>query len=180
MPDVAVTAADHAIGADTARVTVVEYADFECSYCQIAYGAMKILMEHYGPQVRFVYRHYPMSSWHPAAEAAAECAEAASAQHRFWEMYRMLYERPYGLKPEALRQYAGMIGMDVERYDRDMAAHRHLHRVHADQERGIHAHVRGTPWFFVNGEVQDVTFGMERLQKAIDMALVSGSGGTAH
>ncbi|KWR92011.1 DsbA family protein [Cupriavidus sp. IDO] len=171
MLEVAVTAADHAIGPDTARVTVVEYGDFECAYCQIAYGAMKILMEHYGPQVRFVYRHYPLTSWHPSAEAAAECAEAASAQDKFWPMYRMLYEHPYGLKPDALRQYAGMIGMDLGRYDSDMATHSFLQHVRADQQGGTRCHVRGTPSFFVNGAVQDVTFGMERLQMAIDTAL---------
>ncbi|MCY1222441.1 Thioredoxin [compost metagenome] len=173
MLEVAVTAADHAVGPDTARVTVVEYGDFECSYCRIAYGAMKILLEHYGPQVRFVYRHYPMASWHPSAEPAAECAEAAAAQDRFWQMYRMLYEHPQGLKPDVLRHYAGMAGLDLDRYDNDMSTHRHLPHIRADQHGGTRCRVRGTPSFFVNGTVQDVTFGMERLQRAIDTALAA-------
>ena len=173
MPDVAITSADHAVGPDTARVTVVEYGDFECEYCRMAYGAMKILMEHYGPQVRFVYRHYPMSHWHPSAEAAAECAEAAGAQQKFWQMYRLLHEKPDGLKPDALRHYAGMLGMDLDRYDQDMSAHAHLPHIRDDMRGATQWQVRGTPSFFVNGVVQDVTFGMERLQRAIDVALAA-------
>lgn len=170
---IAVTPTDHATGPARARVTVVEYGDFECSYCQIAYGGMKILLDHYGDDIRFVYRHFPLTDWHPTAELAAECAEAAAAQDRFWPMYRLLFERPHGIDAEVLREYAEVVGLDLKRYDQEMGAHLHLPRVHADRLAGERTHVRATPTFYVNGVVQDVTFGMERLQKAIDTALTA-------
>ncbi len=173
MLQVAVTHADHAAGPERAKVTVVEYGDFACAYCQIAYGGMRILLEHYGSDIRFIYRHFPLTAWNPTAELAAECAEAAAAQDKFWPMYRLLFERPHGIDERVLREYAEVVGLDLHQYDREMAAHMHLPRIHADLQGGERSHVRATPTFYVNGVVQDVTFGMERLQKAIDTALAA-------
>jgi protein-disulfide isomerase len=162
---------DHVLGRQGAHVTVVEYGDFECQYCHLAYGGVKILLSRYHDRVRFVYRHFPLSAWHPLAEGAAEAAEAAGAQHKFWPMYQQMFEQHHGLKPAALRQYAAALELDMERYDYDMKAHTYLQRVREHQQSGLASHVRGTPGFFVNGVIQDVTFGMEHLDQAIAAAL---------
>ncbi len=164
---------DHILGPASAHVTVVEYGDFECQYCRLAYGGVKILLARYHDRVRFVYRHFPLSAWHPLAEAAAEAAEAAGAQHKFWPMHQQIFEQHHGIKPATLREYAAALELDLERYDYDMKAHTYLQRVREHQHSGIGSHVRSTPSFFVNGGIQDVTFGMEHLDHAIAVALRS-------
>lgn len=162
---------DHVIGPDTARVTVVEYADFECPYCHQAYGAVKIMLKHFGDRMRFVFRHFPLVAWHSNAERAAEAAEAAGAQNRFWPMHDLLFNHLHSLDAASLRQYAATLDIDMARYDYEMEDRVYLQRIREHQQEGVKSHVRATPAFFVNDELQDVTFGMEELETAIGRKL---------
>lgn len=160
-------AADHVLGPASAAVTVIEYGDFECPYCRTAYPAVKILLKHFQDRVRFVFRHFPIVEMHPRAERAAESAEAAGAQGRFWPMHDLLFENQQHLSDEHLRQYALQARLDMQRYDQDMNSHVHLPSIREQMNIGEEHGARGTPTFFVNGVMEDVSFGMESLYKAI-------------
>jgi protein-disulfide isomerase len=162
---------DHILGPDTARVTLVEYGDFECPSCGQAYPAVKILRKHFGDRLRFVFRNFPLREIHPHAELAAEAAEAAGAQQKFWPMHDMLFEHQLHLKAASLRRYAEDVELDMERYDYEMGDHVYLQRVHEHIDSGTRSRVRSTPTFFVNGVIHDVSFGLERLQQAIEAEL---------
>ena len=168
---VPVSHADHALGPASAKVTLVEYGDFECPSCGQAYPAVKMLLERFGDGVRFVYRHFPLLEVHPHAELAAEAAETAGAQHKFWQMHDLLFEYQLHLKANNLRQYALQAELDLDRYDYELKEHVYLQRVHEHIDGGAKSGVRSTPAFFLNGAVQDVSFGLEGLHKALEAAL---------
>src|SRR5690349_9780727 len=115
--NVLVTPVDHVLGPATAHVVVMEYGDFECPTCAQARPAVKLLLKHFQHRMRFVFRHFPLVEAHPHAERAAEAAEAAGAQGKFWPMHDMLFENQQHLKLPALRRYAEEIGLDLERFD---------------------------------------------------------------
>jgi len=165
---VPVTHLDHILGPETARVTLVEYGDFECPNCGQAYPAVKILRKHFGERMRFVFRHFPLREVHPHAESAAEAAEAAAAQKKFWSMHNLLFENQAHLKSKSLRRYAEEAELELERYDYEMGDHVYLQRVLEHIDGGTKSHVRSTPTFFVNGVIRDVSFGLEHLQQAIE------------
>ncbi len=142
---------DRIRGPQDAPLTLVEYGDFECPYCGRAYTELKEVEEQMGPHLRFVFRHFPITSAHPHAEAAAMAAEAAAAQGRFWDMHSMLYEHQDSLDDDSLRGYAGALGLDLPRFDRDMTSRRFLPRVREDFMSGVRSGVNGTPTFFING-----------------------------
>jgi protein-disulfide isomerase len=163
--------ADHAEGPDHARVTLVEYGDFECPTCGQAFHAVEMLRRHFAGRMRFVFRNYPLREAHPHAERAAEAAEAAGGQGKFWAMYALLFENQLRLKPNNLRHYAEKLELDLARYDFEMQDHVYLQRVQEHIKSGVDSGIRGTPTFFVNGKLHDATFGFERLQAAIEAAL---------
>src|SRR6516165_7176279 len=117
---VPVGAVDHVIGAPHAVATVVEYGDFECPNCKQAAPAVKLLLERFAGRVRFVFRHFPLEEVHPHALAAAEAAEAAGGQGKFWEMHDLLFENQSHLKAQHLRAYAERLGLDRARYTAEM------------------------------------------------------------
>lgn len=166
-----VSRSDHIVGPATAKVTLVEYGDFECPFCGQAYPAVKILLGRFRERVRFVFRHFPLRELHPHAESAAEAAEAAGAQGKFWQMHDLLFENQLHLKAKNLRGYAEQAGLDLERYDYEMTDHVYLQRVQEHIDGGTRSKVRSTPGFFVNGIVQDVSFGFEHLEQAIETGL---------
>lgn len=166
-----VGAADHMLGPVRAPVTVVEYGDFECPNCKQAAPAVKILMARFAERVRFVYRHFPLEGVHPHALQAALAAEAAGAQGKFWPMHHLLFDSQAHLKLQQLRGYGERLQLDIERYDADMAGKVFLQRVREHIESGEKSGVRGTPAFFVNGAIQDVSFGMQRLFERVEEAL---------
>ena len=168
---VPVNHSDHFLGSASAKVTVVEYGDFECPSCGQAYPAVNMLLKHFGRRVLFVFRHFPLREVHPHAELAAEAAEAAAAQQKFWPMHNLLFEHQLHLKPNSLRQYAEKAELDLERYDYEMRDHVYLQRVQEHIGSGNRSGVRATPAFYVNGVVQDTSFGFQPLQTAIDAAL---------
>jgi len=154
---------DHVAGPPHAQLAVVEYGDYECPSCAQAYPAVKMLMERF----RFVFRHFPVVEVHPHALIAAEAAEAAGAQGQFWPMHDRLFEHGRHLELADLHQHARELALDIARFEADLADHVYVQRV---QEHIASAHasqVRGTPTFFVDGAMVDISFGLQALAEAI-------------
>ena len=162
---------DHIAGPASAPVTLVKYGDFECPSCGQAHSALKILRAHFGRKLRFVFRHYPQREAHPHAELAAEAAEAAGAQGKFWAYHDLLFENQLHLKDKQLAAYAAQAGLDLARWQFEMKDRVYLQRVQEHLQSGQHLGLRGTPSFFVNGVYTDVSFGLQHLHEAIDKAL---------
>jgi protein-disulfide isomerase len=162
---------DHVLGPATAKVGILEYGDFECPSCGQAHAALGIMLKRFGDRVRFAFRHYPLTEVHPHAEHAAEAAEAAGAQGKFWQMYDVLFTHQLHLKDNNLKQYAADLELDMQRYDFEMKDQVYLQRVREHQASGDQAGVRATPTFYVNGEMVDVSFGLQHLEQAIAKAL---------
>jgi protein-disulfide isomerase len=164
-------AIDHIQGPDLARVTLIEYGDFECPACIQAHAAMKIILAHFRRRLRFVYRHFPQRQIHSQAELAAEAAEAASAQGKFWPFYDLLFEHPQHLEEKHLLAHARRLSLDLPRYQYEMKDHVYRQRVQEHLQSGLHLGLRATPTFFVNGQLADVSFGLHHLQAAIERVL---------
>jgi protein-disulfide isomerase len=162
---------DHIQGPPTAAATMVEYGDFECSYCGQAYPVLKELAAQFGDRMRLVFRHFPLTQIHPHAEQAAEASEAAAAQGRFWEMHDALYENQGALEDDDLLAYAGAVGLDVNRFEVEMAQHAHFDRVREDFVSGVRSGVNGTPSFFLNGRRYDGTWDLPSLVKAVNASM---------
>ncbi len=165
-------ATDHIRGQSFAAVTLIEYGDFECPLCSQAHTALKVMLPHFGHQVRFVFRHFPLREAHPHAELAAEAAEAAGAQGKFWPMYDLLFTHQQHLLDKHLLDYAEQVGLDVPRYRNEMKDHVYLQRVQEHMLGARLLSVRSTPAFYVNGVFTDVSFGLQHLHEAIDKALL--------
>jgi uncharacterized OsmC-like protein/predicted DsbA family dithiol-disulfide isomerase len=145
-----VGAGDHVRGPEVAEVTLVEYGDFACPYCRSAYRLVKQLLEQM-PEVRFVFRANPRSHLFPEAEPAAEAAESAAAQGKFWEMHDRLFESDDGLARPSLVALARDLGLDLARFERDLDGGAFRQAVRAQEISGWHSHVLSTPTFFING-----------------------------
>jgi protein-disulfide isomerase len=161
---------DHISGTAAAAVTLVEYGDYECPYCGEAYYVVKELERVFGANLCFVFRNFPLSTAHPNAEPAAEAAEAAGAQGKFWEMHDQLFENQQALESENLVEYARLIGLDSSAFIRDMSQHRYRKRVREDFMSGVRSGVNGTPTFFVNGIRHDGSYELASLLSAIKRA----------
>ena len=166
-----VAATDHSLGPDHAPVVVVEYGDFECPNCKQAKPAVEIVLNRYPEQARFVYRHFPLTDVHPHALAAAEMAECAAAQGKFWEMHETLFEHQTHLDRKHLLRYADDLGLDMARVASELDDEIYRQRVLEHLAGGERSGVRGTPGFFVNGRIVDVSFGLQTLLKAVEAAL---------
>jgi protein-disulfide isomerase len=168
---VAVNPADHSLGASHAAATLVEYGDFECPNCKQAAPAVKLLLARFTGRLRLVYRHFPLEEVHPHALQAALAAEVAAGQGKFWPMHDLLFDNQRHLKPQHLRGYAQQLELDLRRYDADMADTVYLQRVREDIEGAAASGVRSTPSFFLNGAIQDVSFGLQHLADGVEAAL---------
>ncbi|GGU09929.1 Na+/H+ antiporter NhaA [Actinomadura citrea] len=157
---------DHVRGPEKAPVTVVEYGDFECPYCGRAESVVRELLADYG-DVRYVWRHLPLNDIHPQAQLAAEAAEAAAAQGRFWEMHDLLLDRQDALRPRDLVRYAGDIGLDVDRFRADLRRHTGAGRIAEDVDSADLSGVSGTPTFFVNGRRHVGAYDIATLSAAV-------------
>jgi diadenylate cyclase len=166
---------DHARGPKDAPVTLVKYGDYECPYCRQVHPVLKELQERVGEQVRFVFRHFPLDSVHPRARRAAQAAEAAASQGRFWEMHDLLYERSGELGEEDLMRYAAELGLDLERFEEDLANDNHAWRIEEDRLGGDRAGVGGTPAFFVNGVRYTGPMDLDGLLAVVEKAASSSS-----
>jgi protein-disulfide isomerase len=171
VPNAALTAADHLLGDPRASLTLLEYGDYECPTCIQAEPLTRHLVEAFGKRMGFVFRHFPLLELHPHAELAAEAAEAAAAQGQFWAMHRLLFSQPHQLGLPALASHAQSIGLDMNRFNAEMADRIYTQRIQEHRRAGERSGVRATPAFFLNGIPVDVSFGFEKLEAAIHVAL---------
>jgi protein-disulfide isomerase len=168
---VPIATTDHVLGAEHAPVVVIEYGDFECPTCKQAAPTVRLLLERFASRVRVAFRHFPLEEAHPHALAAAEASESAGEQGKFWEMHDLLFANQEHLAARHLHSYAERLGLDMARFTAEMDDHVYMQRIREHQESGRRSHVRGTPGFFVNGRIQDVSFGLGRLFDAVGAAL---------
>ena len=148
---VPVSGRDHVRGDLAARLTLLEYGDYECPYCRAAHPVVKEVERRLEGQLCFAFRNFPIVNAHPHALRAAEAAEAAGAQSRFWPMHDRLFESTTLLDDDTLVRHAVQIGLDARRFVADLSAHRYLDRIREDMSSGARSGVNGTPTFFVNG-----------------------------
>jgi protein-disulfide isomerase len=159
---------DHIQGPADAPVTFVEYGDYECPYCGAAYPIIKEVQSRMGDRLRFVFRNFPISTSHPHAEQAAEAAEAAASQGKFWEMHDLLYENQEQLDDADLHRYADQLGLDVAVFDEELAEHVHAERVREDFMSGVRSGVNGTPTFYINGARHDGGYQVDELLASLE------------
>ena len=157
-----VGADDHVAGPDDAPVTLVEYGDYECPYCGMASPIVKRAQQDLGNRIRFIFRNFPLAESHPHARLAAQAAEAAGAQGKFWEMHDMLFEHQDALEADDLAGYAKSLGLDVPQFARDLETGTYAKRVRDDFRNGVRSGVNGTPPFFVNGSRYDGSWANEK------------------
>jgi Na+/H+ antiporter NhaA len=161
---------NHVRGAADAPVTLVEYGDYECPYCGQAEVVIRDLLESFGDDLRYVWRHLPLSDVHPNAQMAAEAAEAADAQGAFWEMHDTLIDHQDELTAPELRRYAEQLGLDVERLWDEVRRREHAGRVAEDVASADASGVAGTPTFFINGQRHLGAYDVETLRQAVQRA----------
>ena len=171
----AVTDRDHASGPQGASVTLLEYGNFECGHCGRAYPVIKEVQKALGDNLRFVFRHFPTVQTHPHSLRAAEATEAAGAQEKFWEMHDQLFTHQQALEDHDLSRYAKRIGLDAERFARDMAENTFLKQIETDYNRSLFdEHVTGTPTFYINEVRYTGATNIESLLAAIKQADTEG------
>lgn len=166
-----VSARDHAEGPADAPVTLVEYGDYQCPYCGAAYPVVKRLQKTLGGKLRFVFRNFPLTQAHPYALIAAETAEAAALQGKFWEMHDLLYEQQKSLEPDLIPTWVKRLGLDLEKLGNDIAQGVVGERIREDRQSGIRSGVNGTPTFFINGARFDGPPDYDSLLSALEAAL---------
>lgn len=164
---------DHCYGPNEAPVTLLEYGDYECPYCGRAYTIIKGIQDYFENELRFAFRHFPLTQVHPHAQHAAESAEAAGAQGMFWEMHDMLYENQAALDDPSLREYALALELDMDRFDTEIMTHAHANRVREDFRSGVMSGVNGTPTFYLNGIRYDGSWDGDSLRIAIEELIVA-------
>lgn len=143
---------DHSEGNPNAIIELVEYGDYQCPHCGKAYPVVKHMQQQLGDKLKFVFRNFPLAKIHPEAVMAAVATEAAALQGKYWEMHDIIFENQEWLDRDSLLEYAGAIGLDIPKFDRDMARSELAEKVEADFESGIRSGVNATPTFFINGE----------------------------
>ena len=146
-----VSARDHAEGPADAPLTLVEYGDYQCPYCGGAHPVVKRLQKTLGKKLRFVFRNFPLTQAHPYALIAAEAAEAAALQGRFWEMHDLVFEQQALLEPDIIPQWAESLGLDLGKLENDISRGTVKERIKEDRQSGIRSGVNGTPTFYING-----------------------------
>ncbi len=156
-------------------MSLVEYGDFQCPYCREAYSSVRELLERFGDELSFVFRHMPMTDLHPAAQRSAEASEAAAAQGRFWDMHDRLFEGQPRLSERDLVAHAEALGLDAEAFTRELGDARHSERVLSDLDSGIRSGVPSTPRFYVDGVVHQGGSTVPELEWAIGSLLRAGT-----
>lgn len=164
--------ADHAQGPANAPVTLVEYGDYECPHCGRAHAIVKALQKRFGRQLRFVFRNFPLREIHPNAETAAETAEFAATQDKFWEMHDLIFENQQDLSQELLSDLAKRLKLDARELARALEVGEFAERVKTDFSGGVRSGVNGTPTFFINGQRHDADFELDTLGRAITEASI--------
>jgi protein-disulfide isomerase len=161
---------DHALGSADADATLVEYGDFECPYSKEGTQIASRLQEEFKGRLRFVFRNFPLDK-HPHAQHAADGAEAAAAQGKFWEMAEMLFANQGKLTDRDLLRYADKLGLDTAKFKQDLSEHAHAERVRVDVLSGRASKVTGTPTFFINNQFYDGADDIETLRTVLSRHL---------
>lgn len=165
-----VTARDHVRGPARAQVTLLEYGDYQCPFCGEAFWVLRDIEERFRRELRFVFRNFPLTEVHPLALEAAEAAEAAGAQHKFWEMHDLLYQNQPRFELGDLGAYATELGLDLDAFTSDLESHRHRERIREDFMDGVRSGVNGTPSFYVNGAKYDGSYALDDLIAELERA----------
>src|SRR6266699_7309758 len=158
---------DHIRGPQSAEVSLVEYGDFECPYCRAAEPIVAGLIDALGDHLSVTFRHFPLSQVHPHARHAAEVAEAAAAQGKFWEMHDTLYARQDALEDADLLKYAAELSLDSDRVSRELAGHEYARRVEEDELSGLDSGVSSTPTFYIDGTLYNGSVALRDMLAAI-------------
>ena len=159
---------DHSAGNAKAGVVLVEYGDYQCPYCGAAYPVVKSLQKALGTKLRFVFRNFPLTQAHPYAMIAAEAAEAAALQDRFWQMHDFIYEHQDDLEPDVLPAWARSVGLDLDQFGTAIKKGDITKRIKEDRMSGITSGVNGTPCFFINSVRHDGSAEYDSLRAAIE------------
>jgi protein-disulfide isomerase len=167
-----ITPEDHILGPADAAVTVVEYGDYECPYCRGAARDVQRLLDRFPGLIGFVFRNFPIPQLHPHADQAAQAAEAAAAQNKFWEMYKLLLRTSSHLDLESLVGYASQIGLETERLRDEIVNRAYADRIERDIQEGIRNGVNATPKFYVDGQRLDGHLPLEGLVTAVEDAIM--------
>jgi protein-disulfide isomerase len=165
------TERDHVRGSEDATITLVEYGDYAAPSSRQAAPVLRSMGRRFGTDLRFAFRHFPIADAHPLALPAAVAAEAAAAQGKFWEMHDRMFISEFGIKPGALRRLAKESGLDMDRFDADIAGGTLVTHIFEDFNSGTRSGVNGTPTFFINGARVDWDFKPETLGDALEAAL---------
>jgi protein-disulfide isomerase len=163
---------DHAAGSADAPLTLVEYGDYQCPHCAAADPVVRAIQKAFGADLRFVFRNFPLTEMHPAAEPAAEFAEGAAVQGKFWEAHDAIFawsrrHGPPSLGLDAFAAIATSLRLDPQQLEADVESHRYLERIKSDFNGGIRSGVNGTPSFFINGVRFDGAPTVEDLSEAL-------------
>jgi len=156
-------------------VTVVEYGDYECPYCRGAARDVHLLLDQHPGEIRFVFRNFPIPQVHPHAEQAAEAAEAAAAQGKFWEMYDLLLRPASLLDLRSLLGYAERLGLDIARFENDVVGNIYASKIESDVQEGLRNGVNATPKFYVDGRRIDGKVPLEGLAAAVRSAIAAAA-----
>jgi protein-disulfide isomerase len=159
---------DHIQGPITAPVTLVEYGDYECPYCAQAYLITKEIQERLGDKLRFVFRNFPITKIRPHAYETALAAEAAAAQGKFWEMYDYLFKHGQAVTNDSLRRSAASLGLNLTKFDSGFYERMYSNHIDEDIQSGNSSGVKGTPTFFINGELYNGSGDLDSLLGALD------------
>jgi protein-disulfide isomerase len=166
-----VTAEDHVRGPADAPITILEYGDFECPYCRGAFRDVRRMVDQHPAAIRFAFRNFPIPQLHPHAEQAAEAAEAAGAQGKFWEMHDLLLQPYARLDIDELVTYAEVVGLDIPRFRRDVTDAAYAQKIKRDIDEGLRNGVNATPKFYINGERVDGKVPLEHLEQMVNDAV---------
>jgi protein-disulfide isomerase len=157
-------------GPESARVTIVEFSDFQCPFCRSGAAALTEISKEFPNDVRLVFKQFPLE-FHSQAAIAAEASLAALAQGKFWEMHDRIFANPRALSESNLIAWAKELGMDVGRFTSDLTSHKYQNAVQAEEREGLDAGVQGTPTVFLNGRLYRGNVSVEELKPAVEAAL---------
>jgi len=166
-----ITERDHTSGSATAPVTLLEYGNFECIDCGRVYPIIKQVRKLLGDNLRFVFRHFPTVHTHPHSLRAAEAAESAAAQQKFWQMHDELFTHQTALEDRDLSHYARRVGLNLERFTHDMTEHLFLQQIESDYQLSLFdEHVTGTPTLYLNDVRYTGPTDLDSLLRAIKLS----------
>ncbi len=158
---------DHIQGSPNALIELVEFGDYQCPHCGIAYRIIKEIQKALDNKLKFIFRNFPLSEAHPYALPAAIAAEAAGKQNQFWEMHDIIYENQLALSEVAFFKFAKVLGLSIPAFEKDLQDESLVKKIEADFESGIKSGVNGTPSFFINGYKYEGSYDFESLLQGI-------------